>query len=106
METHDFRVTRAREFLVRARQYSVADLSASELAHQNTELRRLLGWVIDVVDDYADTDLDLDVSQVVLWGGLYLKPTDVLSLCPTCSRRALENADQDRHQEELRQRSA
>ena len=88
METNDFRVIRAREFLARARQCSVAGLSASELTREDAELRRLLGWVIDVVDDYADTDLDLDVSQVVLWGGLYLKPADVLSLCPGCLSRA------------------
>src|SRR5258707_5783206 len=90
METHDFRVIRAREFLAHARKRRVAVLSQRALAHEDAELRRLLGWVIDVVDDYADTDLDLDVSQVMLWGGVYLKPADVLSLCGGCLNRAKE----------------
>jgi len=87
MESYDFRVTRAREFLAQARQHKVAELSPRGLAGQAAELRRLLGWVIDVVDDYADTDLDLEVSQAVLWGGVYLKPADVLALCPDCRSR-------------------
>src|SRR5258708_27201948 len=90
METHDFRVIRAREFLAHARACSVAELPPCVLAREDAELRRLLGWVIDVVDDYADTDLDLDVSQVMLWGGVYLKPADVLSLCRGCLNRATD----------------
>jgi hypothetical protein len=90
MENHDFRVVRAREFLARARRREVAVLSPRALARENAELRRALGWVIDVVDDYADTDLDLDVSQIMLWGGVYLKPADVLALCPGCLNRAAD----------------
>src|SRR5258707_1326011 len=90
METHDFRVIRAREFLAHARKRRVAVLSPRALAREDAELRLLLGSVIDVVDDYADTDLDLDVSQVMLWGGIYLKPADVLSLCRGCLNRATD----------------
>jgi hypothetical protein len=93
METHDFRVIRAREFLAHAGTCSVGELPPSVLAREDTELRRLLGWVIDVVDDYANTDLDLDVSQVLLWGGVYLKPADVLSLCPGCLSRATDTSN-------------
>jgi hypothetical protein len=90
MVTHDFRVASAREFLAQARRCEVAVLSPRALTRENAELRRLLGWVIDVVDDYADTDLDLNVSQVLLWGGVYLTPADVLSLCPGCLNRATD----------------
>jgi hypothetical protein len=93
METHDFRVIRAREFLAHAGSCSVGELPPSVLAREDTELRRLLGWVIDVVDDYANTDLDLDVSQVLLGGGVYLKPADVLSLCPGCLSRATDTSN-------------
>jgi len=66
MTTHpeDFRVTRAREFLAS----NTDDLPLA---------RRLLGWLLDVADDYAETELDAEVSQATLWGGVYLAPADV-----------------------------
>jgi hypothetical protein len=62
----DFRVVAAREFLAHTARRSATQLPPSVLARENAELRRLLGWVIDIVDDYAETELDLDVSQVML----------------------------------------
>jgi hypothetical protein len=89
METHDFRVARARRFLADTRRRSLVRHSRRELATESAELRQLLGWVLDVVDDYADTDLDPDVSQVTLWGGVYLAAADVSRLCPGCLHRTM-----------------
>jgi hypothetical protein len=84
METHDRRVTHARQFLADARMREPADLLPGDLVREDAELRRCLGWVIDVVDDFADTELDESVTQVTLWGGLYIAPADVAALRGGC----------------------
>lgn len=56
---------------------------------ENSELRRVLGWALDVVDDFADTQLDEDVTQVTLSGGVYVAPADVMALCGPCLNRLL-----------------
>lgn len=53
METNDFRVNAAREFLA-----TKPPLAADELAAENAEARRLLGLVVEVCDDWAVTDPD------------------------------------------------
>jgi hypothetical protein len=84
METHDHRVIHARDFLADARTREPEDLLLHDLVSEDAELRRCLAWVIDVVDDYADTELDEDVTQVTLWGGFYVAPADVAALCGGC----------------------
>ena len=87
METHDRRVVYARRFLADARRHEPGALPADDLASEDAELRRCLGWVIDVVDDCADTELDEDLTQVMLGGGLYIAPADIEALCGGCLRR-------------------
>ena len=87
METHDRRVIHARQFLADARTREPDDLVPGDLVHEDAELRRCLAWVIDVVDDFADTELDESVTQVMYSGGLYIAPADVAGLCGGCLSR-------------------
>ena len=89
METHDRRILYARQILTEARKRDVAELSPNALIREVTEFRRVLGCALDVVDDYADTELDEDVTQVTHSGGVYLAPADVMALCGTCLNRLL-----------------
>ena len=89
METHDRRIVYARQILTEARQRDVAELPLTALMQEDKELRRVLGWALDVVDDYADTELDEDVTQVTHSGGVYVAPADVMALCATCLNRLL-----------------
>lgn len=78
MTTHpeDFRVTAARTHLEHASR--PADLPHSVLIREAVELRRLLGWLLEVADDYAATEPYGDISQVIdPDGGVYLAPADV-----------------------------
>jgi hypothetical protein len=87
METHDRRVRYARQFLANARTREPDGLLPADLVSEDAELRRCLGWVIDVVDDFADTDLDENVTQVRYSGGVYIAPADVGLLCGGCLSR-------------------
>jgi hypothetical protein len=108
METHDGRVVHARQFLANARTREPDDLLPADLVREDAELRRCLAWVIDVVDDFADTELDENVTQVTYSGGLYIARAEVAGLCGGClSRlpgqdhlglaRPLRESDQQRH---------
>src|SRR5258708_2306560 len=91
METHDRRIVYARKFLADARKRNPADLLPDALVHEDSELRRCMAWALDVVDDFADTELDEDVTQVTLWGGrLYLAPAGVAGLRDGCLSRLLD----------------
>jgi hypothetical protein len=94
LETHDRRVAYARQLLADARKHEPAALLADDLVCEDAELRRCLAWVIDVVDDYADTELDEDLTQVMLGGGLYVAPADVAALCGSCLRGLLDEQPQ------------
>lgn len=50
---------------------------------------RCLAWAIDIVDDFADTEIDEEVTQVMLSGGIYVAPADVAALCDGCLSRLL-----------------
>ena len=76
-QTTDERVLRAREFLSGTRKRKATELPPSLLLREDAELRRLLGQVLDVVADYQDTDLDLEVTQVTIAGGALLAPADL-----------------------------
>jgi hypothetical protein len=89
METHDRRIIYARRILTEARKRDVAELPPDALIREVTEFCRVLGWALDVVDDFADTQLDEDVTQVMLSGGVYVAPTDVIALCGPCLHRLL-----------------
>lgn len=48
--------------------------------------RKYVGSLIDLADDAADTEYDEDVSQIMLYGGIYLSPADALKLCTGCRK--------------------
>jgi hypothetical protein len=89
VEIHDFRIAHARQFLAHARNRDPAALAPDVLVREDAELRRCLAWALDVVDDFADTELNENVTQVTLWGGLYITPADVASLCGGCLTRLI-----------------
>jgi hypothetical protein len=69
----DYRLTAARNYLASA---------------PPSDFQKLLADVLDVAQDFMDTELDQHVSQVLDEGGVYLCPSDVLRLCPECLTRA------------------
>jgi hypothetical protein len=84
METHDNRVIHARQFLISARSRRAAELAPDVLAREDAGLRRCMAWALDVIDDFADTRMDEEVTQVTFWGGLYIAPEDYGMLCGSC----------------------
>jgi hypothetical protein len=84
METHDVRVIEAREALSRARRRDPSELTTSELRDEIAKFRRYVRWLIDLADDAADTDFNEHISQVLLWGGIYIAPADLFKLCDDC----------------------
>jgi hypothetical protein len=60
-----------------------------------SDFRQLLADVVGLADDCMDTELDQRVTQALDDGGLYLCPSDVLSLCPECLGRAIESVTTD-----------
>ena len=83
METCDRGVIEAREALLKAK--DPRTLSRVELIQEVLRLRKYLGWMIVLNDDWADTDYDEEVSQVMLSGGAYIAPLDTAKLCGSCS---------------------
>jgi hypothetical protein len=77
IETSDYRLTAARNYLATA--------PASDFS-------RLLADVMSVADDFMATDLDETRTQVTIEGGVYLSPADVHRLCPACLSRATASA--------------
>jgi hypothetical protein len=84
MELHDGRVVEARTALTEARKRDPSELTLDELRGEATNFRKYFRWLIDVADDAADTDLDEEVSQVTIWGGVYIAPADTRKLCDEC----------------------
>jgi hypothetical protein len=41
--------------------------------------------VIIITNDWADTDYDEELSQVMLSGGVYIAPLDTAKLCGSCT---------------------
>lgn len=93
METHDSRVIHARQFLIRARNQKPAELAPDVLARKDAELQRCLAWALDVIDDFADTRMDEEVTQLTLRGGVYIAPKDYGTLCSSCKRAMLALVD-------------
>jgi hypothetical protein len=86
MEDHDFRVIEARAALAEARKRDPGELTPDELREQITRFRKYVRWLIDLADDAADTEYDEEVSQVMIYGGIYIAPADTLKLCEVCTK--------------------
>jgi len=83
MEACHCGVIEAREALLNAKDPRV--LSRVELVREVLRLRKYLGWMIVLNDDWADTDYDDELSQVMLSGGVYIAPLDTARLCDSCT---------------------
>jgi hypothetical protein len=83
METCDRGVIEAREALHMAR--NPRALTRAELIREILLLRKYLGWMIVLNDDWADTDYDEELSQVMISGGVYIAPLDTAKLCDSCT---------------------
>lgn len=83
METCDRGVIEAREALLKAKDPRA--LTRVELIQEVLRLRKYLGWMITLNDDWADMDYDDEVSQVMISGGVYIAPLDTAELCDSCS---------------------
>jgi hypothetical protein len=78
MNTYDYRITAARNFLATA---------------PASDFTRLLADVVDVADDFQTTDLGESRSKITTEGGLYFSPADVCRLCPSCRTLAIKAAN-------------
>jgi hypothetical protein len=86
MEDHDFRVIEARASLAKARKREPGELGLDELREEITRFRKYVRWLIDLADDAADTEYDEEVSQVMIYGGIYIAPADTFKLCDGCTQ--------------------
>lgn len=86
MEDHDFRVIEARAALAEASKRDPGELAPDELREEITRFRKYVRWLIDLADDAADTEYDEEVSQVMIYGGIYIAPADTLMLCDACMK--------------------
>jgi hypothetical protein len=82
MEDRDYRVVTARASLEAAK--DPATLTPGELRDELTLYRKYTRWLVGLADDAADTAYDAEVSQVMLYGGVYIAPADSLKLCARC----------------------
>lgn len=73
-EQHDFRVQEARKLL------------AGDCADVD-ELRKYLRLLIQLANDWADTDIDEEKTYTLIWGGLHISAQDLSILCETCSAK-------------------
>jgi hypothetical protein len=86
MEDHDYRVIEARAALAEARKQDPGDLGPEQLREEITRFRKYVRWLIDLADDAADTEYDEEVSQVMIYGGIYIAPADTFKLCDECTK--------------------
>jgi hypothetical protein len=84
MEDHDYSVIEARGALAEARKREPGDLTPEELQDEITRFRKYVRWLIDLADDAADTEIQEEVSQITIWGGVYIAPDDTGKLCDHC----------------------
>jgi hypothetical protein len=75
IDTYDYRIRAARDFLATA---------------PASDFTRLLADVVDVADDFHATDLDESVSKITSDGGIYIAPAEVSRLCPSCRTLAIK----------------
>jgi hypothetical protein len=86
MEDHDYRVIEARAALAEAREHDPCELALEELREEISRFRKYVRWLIDLADDAADTEYDEEVSQVMIYGGIYIAPADTFKLCDDCTK--------------------
>jgi hypothetical protein len=86
VEDHDYRVIEARAALAEARKREPGELAPEELREEITRFRKYVRWLIDLADDAADTEYDEEVSQVMIYGGIYVAPADTVKLCDGCTK--------------------
>jgi hypothetical protein len=82
MEDRDYRVVTARASLEAAK--DPAALTTGQLREELTLYRKYTRWLVGLADDAADTAYDDEVSQVMLYGGVYIAPADYFKLCAEC----------------------
>jgi hypothetical protein len=82
MEDRDYRVVTARASLEAAKE--PATLTQDQLREELTLYRKYTHWLVGLADDAADTAYDDEVSQVMLYGGVYIAPGDYFKLCAGC----------------------
>lgn len=78
------RVIEARAALAEARKREPSELGLEELMEEITRFRKYVRWLIDLADDAADTEIQEEVSQITIWGGVYVAPDDTRELCDRC----------------------
>jgi hypothetical protein len=86
VEDHDYRVIEARAALAEARKREPVELAPEELREEIARFRKYVRWLIDLADDAADTEYDEEVSQVMIYGGIYIAPADTFKLCDDCTK--------------------
>src|SRR5580704_11546092 len=62
------------------------ELTVHELQEEATRFRKYVRWLIELADDAANTEYDEEVSQVMIYGGIYISPADTLRLCDGCTK--------------------
>jgi hypothetical protein len=70
-EQHDFRVQEARKAL-------------AENCSDVDKLRRHVRLLIQLADDWADTEVDDERTYTLPWGGMHIRAQDISALCGTC----------------------
>src|SRR5580658_1879823 len=83
METCGRGVIEAREALLKAA--DPRTLTRVGLIQEVLRLRKYLGWMIVLNDDWADTDSDKDPTQAMLSGGASTAPPETENLCDSCT---------------------
>jgi hypothetical protein len=86
MEDHDYRIIEARAALAEARKRDPGELDLEELREEATRFRKYVRWLMDLADDAADTEYDEEISQVMIYGGIYIAPADTFKLCDDCTK--------------------
>jgi len=55
-----------------------------------TELRKHVRLLIQLADDWADTEVDDERTYALPSGGMHIRAQDVSALCETCSAKLTE----------------
>ena len=76
-EQHDFRVQQARKVMAE---------NCSDVERLRTHVRLL----IQLADDWADTEVDDERTYTLPSGGVHIRAQDVSALCETCSAKLTE----------------
>lgn len=54
------------------------------------KLRKHVRLLIQLADDWADTEVDDERTYTLPWGGMHIRAQDVSALCETCSAKLTE----------------